>query len=514
MSTGWAGSSPNRFGAVGGSVLAAGGLLYGGLLVFLRGRPSIDLDAGVFLSVAARLLHGDHLYSQVWDNKDPLFFYTDAAALWVAGWRGPFLLDILWVAIAAVAIVLLLDVLGASTAAMATGFVTYPLLLTGEWYYAGYSMLAALALAPLAAWLWARGSPLLAGIVVAAGVLFKINLALVLLAAPAALLAIGVPDRRRWGLVGRFVAGSGGLVLIAAIVMAARGELRPYGQMLRANVSYANDVLVATGRIGGIHGHIRVAATSTRHEPAVIAAFVLVAAVAVWVVVRTTRSSRTPLGATAALFLAVAGASAITLASTAAWNHHVQMLAYPGALLGVFAVAELDSVVRMRWLSRTCQAGAVAATVLLLGGVQPVASLSTISTWFDDAHSRTANALLQVRSERLSSVANVSYAHLGQNDEEADAAFIGHGWTLSCARFHQYPWTPAATLRSILRCVETRRPRLLLITSSLSDRPGAPVAWHQFVAAGHSVAQRDYKRVYFLRHAHGTVAVWIRRRPG
>lgn len=68
-------------------VLAAGGVVYAALLVFLRGRPSLDLDAGVFLSVAGRLLHGDHLYSQVWDNKDPLFFYTDAAALWAGGWR-------------------------------------------------------------------------------------------------------------------------------------------------------------------------------------------------------------------------------------------------------------------------------------------------------------------------------------------------------------------------------------------------------------------------------------------
>ena len=34
------------------------------------------------------------LYAQtIFDNKDPLFFYTYAAALWIGGWRGPFLLD-------------------------------------------------------------------------------------------------------------------------------------------------------------------------------------------------------------------------------------------------------------------------------------------------------------------------------------------------------------------------------------------------------------------------------------
>lgn len=421
------------------------------------------------------------------------------------------MLDIVWVAVAAVSVVLLLHVLGASAAAMAAGFVTYPLLLTGEWYYAGYSMLAALALAPLAAWLWARGSPLLAGIVVAAGVLYKINLALVLVAAPTALLAIGVPGRRDMRLVARVVAGAGGLLGVAAIVLAARGELRPYLRMLRENVSYANEVLVATGRIGGIHGHIRVAETSTRHFQVVIAVFIAAGAAAVWAVVRRGRFSGTAIGATAALFLSVAAATAITLASTTAWNHHVQMLAYPSGLLAVFAVVGLDSVVRARWVARACQIAAVAATVFLLGGMQPTGSLSSVSRWFDAPHSRTATALEKVRSERLAGDPNVSYAHLGQNDEEAHAAFIGSGWTLACARFHAYPWTPAATLGSIIRCVESRRPELLLITSSLSDRSGAPAAWHRFVVAGHAVAQRDYKRVYFLRHAHGTVAVWARR---
>jgi hypothetical protein len=38
-------------------------------LVVTRGRPSIDSDAGIFLSVAARLLAGDRLYADVYDNK-------------------------------------------------------------------------------------------------------------------------------------------------------------------------------------------------------------------------------------------------------------------------------------------------------------------------------------------------------------------------------------------------------------------------------------------------------------
>ena len=42
----------------------------------LRVTPQVWGDPGVWLSVAARLLDGDRLYADVFDNKDPFFFYS------------------------------------------------------------------------------------------------------------------------------------------------------------------------------------------------------------------------------------------------------------------------------------------------------------------------------------------------------------------------------------------------------------------------------------------------------
>jgi hypothetical protein len=494
-----------------GALLGAASVAYAIPLVLLRGRPTLGGDPGVFLSVAGRLLQGDHLYRDVWDNKDPLFFYSDAAALWVGGWRAPFLLDILWVAVAAMAVVLLLDALGASAVVTAAGFIAYPLLVTGQWYYVGYSMQAALALAPLAAWLWARGSPLWAGVAVALGILFKVNLALVLLAAPLALYAGGVPAGPKVRSAVRFVVGLGGAIAFAAGLLAVRGELVPYLDMLRDNVSYANNVLVATGRKGGIHGHIRVIATSTRHAYPLTAVFLAAGIVAAWVAVRGRARLRAPLSVIAVLFLGVSAATAVTAALTVAWNNHVQMVSYPAALLVVFAVAALDEIIGPRVVRGAVQLASAAGAIVLLGAASFTGPGGPISMWFRQTHSRTAAALELVRMERLPRASNVSYAHLGQNDEEAHAAFIGDGWTLSCARFHQYPWTSPSTLSSILRCVETRRPQLLLITSTLSDRPGAPASWHRFVVDARALLRRDYERAYFLQHASGTISVWKRR---
>ena len=48
--------------------------------------PNHDADRGTFVSVAARLLYGDTLYSGVWDNKEPLFYYFVAGQRTLGTW--------------------------------------------------------------------------------------------------------------------------------------------------------------------------------------------------------------------------------------------------------------------------------------------------------------------------------------------------------------------------------------------------------------------------------------------
>ena len=146
-------------------------------LVLLRGDPFVASDQGVFLSVAGRMLDGDRLYADVFDNKDPLFFYTYAGAFWIGDWRGPFLLDAIWLALAGVAVALLARALGAPRSAVVASFFVYPLALAAGWYLVGLSMLAALAVVPLAPWLWLRRRFVWAGVAVALVLLLKLNLA-------------------------------------------------------------------------------------------------------------------------------------------------------------------------------------------------------------------------------------------------------------------------------------------------------------------------------------------------
>ena len=148
----------------------------GFVLVVLRGDPFVASDQGVFLSVAARLLDGDALYAEVFDNKDPLFFYGYAAALWAGGWRGPFLLDGVWLGVTTVSMALFIRELRAPRAVVLGSLVVYPLALTAGWYLIGLSMLGALAVAPLVPWLWLRGWCVASGAVLVGAMLMKLKM--------------------------------------------------------------------------------------------------------------------------------------------------------------------------------------------------------------------------------------------------------------------------------------------------------------------------------------------------
>jgi hypothetical protein len=503
--------------------------VYAALLVLLRGRPSLKSDAGVFLSVAGSMLHGDRLYVGVLDNKDPLFYYAHAGALAAFGWTGPFLLDVVWLAIAAASTLLLLRAVGASWTAAAVGFVIYPLLLTGAWYLSGYSLLAALSFAPLIGLLWLRGSFVAAGALLALGVLFKVNLGLVLASVPLAALVLAPR-----GLRAQLAKAAGGFVAVAgaaAIALAVRGELHGYIENFKDNISYSRNVLSATGSVTGIPGHIKIAAWAASrpghvlgvpvgkplHLLVVVAVFLLAGALAVRTLRRrpaTPPGAATPAAATrflAAAFLCATATTALTLALTAAWSPHDQMLAFPELLLIAFVIAWLVSdepqlAAGLRGIAVVCAVAVLG--IVLLGGTAaaPYARAGGVSYWFDSGHSETAEELERAAASRFPATRKVTYVHLGQNDEEAVAAFLDGRFALACPAIAQYVFTPH--LDGVLRCVEGKRPELVLVTQKFRREPHAPAEWDRFVADGTRLLDRDYERVSTRRTPNGVASVW------
>ena len=325
-------------------------LLYGLVLVLLRGEPSATGDQGTFLSVAARMLDGDELYSEVIENKDPLVLYTYAGALGLGGWRGPFLLDGLWLAIGGLAMGLLLRELRAPQAAVVTGFLVYPLALTSGWYLAGLSMLGALAFVPLIPWAWLRGWFVGAGALLAVVLLFKLNLAALAVAPLAALLLLGVPEGSR---LRHAVRAGGGLVaalLGAALALAVIAGLRAYLESIEYNTHYANGLLRSDDTLGRMHEHFDIVLEYFRAAGRwQLPSALLVVAVLVGLVVLSWTRFLRPLRVLASTTAVTLILTLVTLALTAYWFHHLQMLAYPATLVAATVVAVPAAKLGARW---------------------------------------------------------------------------------------------------------------------------------------------------------------------
>ncbi len=341
--------------------LGAAALLYAVTLVFLRGRPTINSDAGIFLSVASRLSHGAHLYTGVWDNKPPFFYYAQALAVGVAGWRGPFLLDAVWLFIAAVSMWLLLGAVKASTGTRVVGAVMYPVLLTGAWYLAGYSELPPLALATTMAWLGFRGNMLAAGAVLAIVAFFRLDYGLVFLSLIAVAMIMGAkPDGTLIRRGCRLLVGFVTVAAASVAVLAARDELTGYLSTIRSQVGYPNRALAWLREPAGVVGHVKIVGHLLVESRLRTLLFVLVVAALVVILIggplrqrlrdRTRAIRMAPLDV---LCLSTAAAVAVTLALTALWRHGLEMIALPATFGACVLVSRLQAAPRSH-LWRIC----------------------------------------------------------------------------------------------------------------------------------------------------------------
>ena len=501
---------------------AAGGLsvLYSSALVIARSRPSVDDDAGIFLSVAARLLHGDHLYTGVWDNKAPLFYYAQAFAVAVGGWRGPFLLDIVWLAIATVSMWEALRAIGSSRWTCLVGAAVYPVMLTGSWYIAGYSELPALAIAPTIVWLSLRHHTLAAGCVFGIAFFFRTDYSLILLAATVVAVGLGAKDggtlRRdvRRALLGLLASGS-----IVAAWLAVRGELMAYIGTTLSQVGYPDRALVQMGRSPGVLGHLSVVASAIAGSRLRVVLFDLVTSgmvgLAAWELGRGGRGQ--PVGSRerllAGFFLATAAATAGTLAFSALWTHSLESI----ALAATFGTCLLVSTIETA-SPRPFRLMALAATGLMCcvafgglsihrGGVSE--SSRPISAWWTRPRTVSADAL-NAAAAAYAPAGRVSYARLGQNTDDAHAEFIRPELALACPVFHQYPFS--TNLEDALTCLRERRPELVLVGPFFSpEQMRGTEDWDAFVAAGRVYLEANYVQSVTMPSRGGTVEVWRRR---
>ena len=458
--------------------------VYASGLVMLRGRPTIESDGGIFVSIAAALARGYRLYSGVWDNKPPFFYYADALAFAAVGWRGVFLIDIVWVWIAGAAMGLLVRQMRAGPVIAIVGALAYPALLTGAWYYAGYSELPGLALAPLVGWLWLRGNAATTGALL--GVLAFERPDYVWVYLGMMLVPVVAREVRPTAFIRSAAKGAIGAVVCGGLIagiLALRGELGGYISALELDVGYPARVLAFHGQPSTISSHLKVVSGYLFASPVRAALFwvclAICGALALWVL-SARRMRNTPWGDTERLLAAgwlmtSLGVLAVMVIG-ALWRHNLELLALPSCLAICFVISVAGKVVRPRALVAVAGCVVVLGVLVASGGVSFSGSsrggspqaIQPLSEWWTPVHSASATALNAVASSINRAGAPITYARLGPNDDDGHLAFIAPRLRLACPVFAQYPFYPVWA--SVETCLEVRRPELILVDSGFGPR--------------------------------------------
>jgi hypothetical protein len=439
--------------------------------------PSSAGDHGTFVSVAERLRAGDRLYADVWDNKDPLFYYLLALARSVSE-HGDLLLEAAWLVVACTACHRLAHVIGLpGRQCVVVAWAAVPLLLTGSAYTAGLTHLPAIALSlcVLAAGLDRRW--VLAGTCLSLVVLLK----LVLVPLALLLLVLAWWRDRRLAAALRVAVGVTLVLAPASAVMAARGELDGYLNMLLSNVDYAQGDGLVTSRWGSTVGHLlRVAPEDGTGGTVTTAAGILLVLLIVGIGSGEKDARLLHRAAATTLGLAV-----LTLAATGLWPGHAQVLYVPGVLVTLALAAHLARHVGGTSLRAT--AILVLAAFVIGGAPHPVAYVDSIRTVGRsmrslEGPSEPARALLETATTGR-------YARLGSNDLEAHARGLG-AWQLACPRFHQYPFDPPTTFDDTVDCLH--RADAVIVSRSFVPLDGHE-HWNLFVQRARTELDRDFR---------------------
>lgn len=463
--------------------------------------PSTFGDHGTYASVAERLIAGDRLYVDVWDNKDPLFYYALALGRLVSP-LADVALEILWVVGAGVAVLVLALSAGADRRlSVVAGLGATPLLLTGPAYESGMTHLPGLALLLGAVACAVRSRWVGAGVLVGLLLLTKLILAPVV---AGALLVIALHRRSTGGLAGlaRAVAGAVALLAVGLGAMWLRGELPGWVENFRLNADYADGGL-ASSQYGSVVGHLlRAFPEDGRGAGTLTVATLVVVLVAIprsWRPATSDGETSGPMAHPAAtphpgrertigpavlwdLVLVSLVLGLVVMSATATWPHHAQTLSVPGG----FALA----LVAARW-SHAVEPRRAAALILLTGYV----AAGALHPYFVLTAARAAPTTLQQLQREspdavvLGSFPRVTtYARAGSNDTSAHAVGLGD-LRLVCPRFHQYPIEPREVLDLTAACLP--RAGAIVVDDTVRPEAGRP-DWNAYVARVRALVATGY----------------------
>lgn len=400
------------------------------VLILPKATPSVELpDRGIFVSVASRLLAGDKLYVDVWENKDPIFYYMISLGR-VFSPYADVVLEILYIVTAATSLYFISRSFNfQKTTAVMIGFITCPIIITGGNYYPGYSHLPGMALVFASLAFLLRDRHFLCGQLFSFLIFTKLTTAPVLLFM---IIVVLLVNRNLQKIKFLFLGIlTGAVIPFAALLM--RGEFPGYIHNFRFNMVYANENLYPSWPQP--IAHVLKSSNSISFSLSLLVILILIVEYSRLRKVKFSENQPTDwilLNITFASFIA----SYVVLSLTGLWDHHNQILYIP-ACLSLIIFVKLAQLIFQGKPNLLILVTIILAVIL--GGPKPTTLLVTYNEMRQELSS--LNSLSPEASAILSVTKTGKYARLGTNDDQGHAYGL-RNLKLACPYFHQYPSAP------------------------------------------------------------------------
>jgi len=221
------------------------------IVIFSRARILQNEDMGIFLTVSSFVSNGYKLYTEVFDIKDPYFFYFNAILFKIFGIYGFVISDILFILVSLYFYKKILESLGFSSKYSSVAVILVSIILTGSYYQTTRTILPAIGILTMSVYFTLMNRLFTAGFLFILMIGFKFTFVLFLPSFVVIIfLLLGQLNLAKF-FIGLLFGSS--LLLFALL---ARGELIGYVEMMKYNFLYAREWQKIIGFQEGLSGHI------------------------------------------------------------------------------------------------------------------------------------------------------------------------------------------------------------------------------------------------------------------
>lgn len=457
---------PERNYALNKDLIFSIGIWLSSLVVgFTRISYSQAEDIGIFLSIFGFVANGEHLYSGIFDIKDPLFLLSGAALVKIFGPQSPFFLDVFLISIAGPAAFHAARSMKFNLLPSLIASLIFVLTLTGGFYGSIRSTLFASVLIILALDLSVKQRYFWSGLMVSFVGGFKMPYLLVCIPVVLFIFTGKSISRAFKRMTLGFLMGC---VTIGALLL-IRGEFFGYMRMVAENFSYRDSYMEIIGRTPGIRGHLE-----TMYAVGAYPQILILLALIVCILAFKELKLNSKTYILAMMLLALL--TLVYLLLTAMWGHHFQILSLyawsitllifellrqpmkPSIEMGGFLHSKVYKPTTLKniFCGALRVATLVIGTLLIFGAsktvfdIKPKMSIDQILNhqWVEAPEIRALNEAYEEFGGQK------SFSRLGANEDSGFGLFINKDWKLACPRTAQYGQESLRTVESILECIK------------------------------------------------------------